>query len=208
MCRVPQSLTISKALGWPHTLCISVLPGLGRPGGDRGVQMKLPKYQIREKECFFTAFFPHILLCLKWLIASSWKELLMKHLEGSVKLKASTSSWQNCSLLLVQRNSCLSNFFASPFAIFHAMPWRIWLHLQPPVGQPCHPQTEEAPPLDTRDLSSPLRDDSCCPGASAWQKKPGGLIPFSWGSEQKRWHPFVGRGIRVKGSYHSGQSIK
>ena len=104
-------------------------------------------------------------------------------------LKASTSSWQNCTLLLLQRNSCLSNFFAWSLAIRHALLWRVWLHLQPPIGQPSHPQTEDTPPPGPRDLGGPLRDNSCRPGAAAWWK-PSRLIPFPWDSEQRRWHPF------------------
>ncbi|KAK4822418.1 hypothetical protein QYF61_015166 [Mycteria americana] len=38
----------------PHSPRISVFPGLGRPGGDRGVQMQSPKYQTREEESIFT----------------------------------------------------------------------------------------------------------------------------------------------------------
>jgi len=113
----------------------------------------------------------------------------MKQLEGTYMLKANTSAWQNGSLLLLQSNSFLSNFFVWCVAILCALPQRVWLCLQPPVGQPSHPQTEEIPPPGPRDLGGPLRDNSCCPGAAAWWK-PGRLIPFSWGSEQRGWHPF------------------
>ena len=38
---------------WARTPRTGVLPGLGRPGGDRGVQTQLPKYQIRERRKHF-----------------------------------------------------------------------------------------------------------------------------------------------------------
>jgi len=119
----------------------------------------------------------------------------MKRVEGTLMLKASTSSWQNCNPLLLQSNSSLSNFFASPVATLRALLQRVWLHLQPPTGQPPRPQAEETPPPGPRDLGGPS-EGRLLPPSTAARRKPGGLIPLSWGSGQRRWHLFrrAGRG--------------
>lgn len=85
----------------------------------------------------------------------------MKQLEGTLTLKTSTSSRQNCRLLLLHRNSCPSDFFASSVAILWALPQRVCLHLQPPIRQPSHPQTGESPPPGPRDLGGPLKNNNC-----------------------------------------------
>ena len=80
-------------------------------------------------------------------------------------LKASASSWQPCGLLRVRRNGCLSDVSSRSVAVLRAPPRRVWLHLQPAVGQPSRPQAEETPPPGSRDLGGPLRD-------SIWHSSP------------------------------------
>jgi len=75
--------------------------------------MNLPTCQRREAESIFTGLFlvVVVLLFVSFSGLLPRLELEMKLLEGTLRVKSSTSSWQNCSLLLFVNVSCHSNIF-------------------------------------------------------------------------------------------------
>lgn len=106
--RVPRAPTPQhlQALGWAYIPHISTSPGLQRPRGDRGIHRQSPNPKKERKKDFFFLLFFLVYWFGFFLIYSPTLKTSCETARKNLHVKASSSSWPNCPLLLLQRNSC------------------------------------------------------------------------------------------------------